>query len=83
MTDGNGDIWTTLGAGGLGAAIGVIGTVLTALINRQPPMAAMIDARIRLLIEGYEKRINDLQREIRKLEQKIDALTTALERQSK
>ena len=79
MTDGNGDIWTTLGAGGLGAVIGVIGTVSAALINNKPPMAAMIDARIRLLIEGYERRINDLQREIRKLEQKIDALTAALE----
>jgi len=75
MTDSNGDIWSTLGAGGFGAMIGVIGTILTAMINRQPPMAAMIDARIRTLIEGYEKRINDLQYEIVKLEGKIDALT--------
>lgn len=75
MTDSNGEIWSTLGAGGFGAAIGVIGTILTAMINRQPPMAALIDARIRTLIEGYEKRINDLQHEIAKLEAKIDALT--------
>jgi hypothetical protein len=75
MTDSNSEVWSTLGAGGIGALIGVIGTVLTAIINRQPPMAAMIDARIRTLIEGYERRINDLQHEVAKLEAKIDALT--------
>lgn len=79
MTDSNGAIWSTLGAGGFGALIGVMGTIVTALINRQPPMAAMIDARIRTLIEGYEKRINDLQHEIAKLESKVDALTRALD----
>jgi hypothetical protein len=35
----------------------VLGTVIVALINRQPPMVALIDARIRTLIEGYEKHI--------------------------
>ncbi|WOJ88075.1 hypothetical protein RZS28_09410 [Methylocapsa polymorpha] len=79
MTDGSGNFWSTLGAGGFGALIGVIGTILTAMINRQPPMAAMIDARIRTLIEGYERRISDLQHEIAKLEGKIDGLTRALE----
>jgi hypothetical protein len=79
MMESNSAIWNTLGAGGVGAMIGVVGTILTALINRQPPMAAMIDARIRTLIEGYEKRISDLQHEITKLEGKIDALTRALE----
>ena len=42
-------------------------------------MAALVDARIRMLIEGYEKRIADLQNEIRKLETKVDALTVALD----
>ena len=79
MTDSNGNIWSALGAGGVGAMIGVMGTILTAVINRQPAMAAMIDARIRTLIEGYEKRINDLQHEIAKLESKVDALTRALD----
>jgi hypothetical protein len=73
-----GSIWSTLGAGGLGALIGVLGTIFTAMINRQAPMAALVDARIRMLIEGYESRINDLQEEIAKLESKIDALTLAL-----
>lgn len=79
MTDSSDSFWSTLGAGGFGALIGVIGTIATAMINRQPPMAAMIDARIRTLIEGYEKRISDLQHEIAKLENKIDALTKALD----
>jgi hypothetical protein len=79
MTDSGGNLWSTVGAGGFGALIGVAGTILTAMINRQPPMAAMIDARIRTLIEGYERRISDLRHEITKLEGKIDALTRALD----
>ena len=73
------DVWTSLWTGGIGATLGVLGTVIVALINRQPPMAALIDARIRILIEGYEKHVTDLQAEIRKLEAKVDALTRALE----
>lgn len=72
-------IWNSLGSGLLGAALGVLGTVIVALINRQPPMAAIIDARIRTLIEGYEKHVNDLRMEIGKLEAKVNALTKALE----
>lgn len=73
------DIWTTLGAGGIGTALGVIGTIIVALINRQPPMAVLVDARIRTLIEGYEKHVTDLQQEIQKLETKVNALTRALD----
>lgn len=76
-TDGN--FWATIGAAGIGGIIGVVGTIATALINRQQPMAALVDARIRMLIEGYERRINELQGEILKLEQKVDALTHELE----
>ncbi|MCI0600442.1 MAG: hypothetical protein L0Y60_13135 [Beijerinckiaceae bacterium] len=79
MTSDN-NIWGTLGVAGMGAALGVAGTVLTALINRQHPMAALVDARIRLLIEGYERRIDQLESEIGKLEQKVDALTKDLEK---
>jgi len=77
LTDGSS--WSTLGAGILGAVIGVTGTVVTALINRQPPMAALVDARIRVLIESYECRICELQAEVVKLEAKVDALTKALQ----
>jgi hypothetical protein len=77
---GDGNTWETVGAAGVGAAIGIIGTIFTALINKQHPMAALVDARIRLLIEGYERRINELQSEIAMLELKVDALTKELER---
>ena len=79
MATSDGDIWGSLGSGLLGAALGVVGTVIVALINRQPPMAVLIDARIRTLIEGYDKHVSDLQLEIQKLEAKVDALTKALE----
>ena len=78
VPEGN-DIWATIGAGGIGTALGVFGTIVVALINRQPPMAVLIDSRIRTLIEGYDKHINDLQEEIRKLEAKVNALTAELE----
>lgn len=80
MAANEGDIWSNVLSGSVGAALGVIGTAIVALINRQPPLAALIDARIRTLIEGYEKHVNDLQTEIRKLETKVDALTRALDR---
>jgi hypothetical protein len=73
------DIWATIGAGGIGTALGIFGTIVVALINRQPPMAVLIDSRIRTLIEGYDKHINDLQEEIQKLEAKVNALTAELE----
>jgi hypothetical protein len=77
---GDGSTWETIGVAGIGAAVGIIGTIFTALINKQHPMAALVDARIRLLIEGYERRINELQSEIAMLELKVDALTKELER---
>jgi hypothetical protein len=68
--------WGTVGAAGIGAVVGIIGTIFTALINKQHPMAALVDAaRIRLLIEGYERRINELQSEIAMLELKVEALS--------
>ncbi len=79
MAANDGDMWNNLLSGSAGAVLGILGTVIVALINRQPPMAALIDARIRTLIEGYEIHISDLQTEIRKLEAKVDGLTKALE----
>lgn len=74
----DGSSWSTVAAGVLGAVIGVVGTILAALINRQPPLAALVDARIRVLIESYEGRICELQQEVLRLEAKVDALTNAL-----
>ena len=70
----------TAAIAGIGAIVGIIGTILTALINKQHPMAALVDARMRLLIEGYERKINELQAEIAVLELKVDALTKELQR---
>jgi hypothetical protein len=77
---GDGSNWATVGAAGIGALVGIIGTIFTALINRQHPMAALVDARIRLLIEGYERRINKPQSEIAMLELKVEALSKELGR---
>ncbi|ACK51977.1 hypothetical protein Msil_3067 [Methylocella silvestris BL2] len=72
------DFWSNVLPGGVGTALGVLGTIIVAVLNRQPSMATIVDARIRTLIEGYEKHVDDLQREIRKLEAKVDTLTRAL-----
>ncbi len=74
-----GSVGQLLGAGSLGAIIGAVAIIVVALIKRQPPMAALIDARIRLLIEGYEKRIAELKDEIDDLETKVGVLTHQLE----
>jgi hypothetical protein len=71
--------WNALAAGVLGAVIGVVGTIVAAFISRQPSLAALVDARIRVLIESYESRISELQVEVVKLEAKVDALTKALQ----
>jgi hypothetical protein len=72
------NIWTVVAAV-VGALIGSIGTMFGHLFRSRASMAALVDARIRLLIDGYERRISDLQDEIRRLEGKVDALTNALE----
>ncbi|MEJ0095720.1 MAG: hypothetical protein WDN46_20625 [Methylocella sp.] len=76
----SGNVGQLLGVGSLGAILGSLAIIIAALIRRQSSMAALIDARIRTLIEVYERRINDLQREIEKLESKVDILSEALEK---
>ncbi len=76
----SGSVGQLLGVGSLGAILGSLAIIIAALIRRQSSMAALIDARIRTLIEVYEKRIDGLQREIEKLECKVDILTAALEK---
>jgi hypothetical protein len=74
------DFWITAGTSmGLGGIFGSISTVIISLIRHRGSMASLIDARIRILIESYEKRIAELQNEIMMLEQKVDALTVALD----
>jgi hypothetical protein len=69
----------TVAAAIYGAIVGAFGTTLGQLFRSRASMAALVDARIRMLIDGYERRVADLQDEIRRLEGKVDALTNALE----
>ena len=73
------ELWPQLLAGALGTALGVLGTVVAALVNRQPPMAALVDARIRTLIESYERHIGDLRGQIARLEARVDMLRKELD----
>jgi HAMP domain-containing protein len=78
MSESGGFVGTVLGAGAGGVLIGAVGTIIVALINQQAPLAALVDARIRVLIEGYEKRIDELKDEIIRLEGKVEELTREL-----
>lgn len=66
------EIWMTLVAGLFGTLIGSIATIIAAVIGRQPTLAAVVDARISVLMEIYERTIDELRAEIVRLEEKID-----------
>lgn len=63
--------WIPVLSGALGGILGVIGTVMTALIHNQNSTQSFVDARMRLLIESYENRIADLERQVKQLEAEI------------
>ncbi len=76
-----GSLGKLLGAGSIGA----IAIIVVALIKPQPRLALLIEARIKMLIEsyekqigGYEKRVAILQEEIDDFEAKVDVLTKQL-----
>jgi hypothetical protein len=66
------EIWITLGAGLFGTLVGSVATIIAAVIGRQPTLAAVVDARISVLMEIYERTIGELRAEIVRLEAKID-----------
>jgi hypothetical protein len=68
----------TLSAGVVGALIGAIATIIAAMISRQPTLTAVVDDRIRVLLEIYERTIKELRCEIAQLENKVDFLSTEL-----
>jgi len=77
------DIWTAildaLGAHGfvtaIGAfALGAVGKAVSDYYRSRVSLSGMVDERIKLIIESYEKRISELVDEVSKLEQKIDRL---------
>ncbi len=71
-------IWMTLSAGVSGALIGAAATIAAALISRQPTLTAVVDERIRVLLEHYERTIRDLRAEVAELERKVDCLSAEL-----
>jgi peptidoglycan hydrolase CwlO-like protein len=71
--------WSTIVAGLCGALLGASATLMSALINRKPALAAIVDARIRVLLETYEKTIGELRGEIGKFEGKIDIYERTIE----
>ncbi len=71
-------VWMTLSAGVVGALIGAVATIVAAMISRQPTLTAVVDDRIRVLLEIYERTIKELRGEIAQLENKVDCLSTEL-----
>jgi hypothetical protein len=55
-----------------------VATIIAAVISRQPTLTAVVDDRIRVLLEHYERTIKELRGEIAQLESKVDFLTTEL-----
>jgi len=70
----------TLSAGVVGALIGAMATIAAALISRQPALNAVVDGRIRVLLETYERTIKELRAEIAQLESKVDFLSMELDK---
>jgi peptidoglycan hydrolase CwlO-like protein len=71
-------VWITLSAGVVGALIGAVATIVAAVITRQPSLTAVVDDRIRVLLEHYERTIKELRGEIAQLESKVDYLSAEL-----
>ena len=64
----------TMGASALTAAGGFI----LALVNRGPALQSAVDARLRTLIDGYERRVDDLMLEVHSLREEVVSLRRAL-----
>ncbi len=73
--DGDFSNWT-IGLGG--SIIGAVGGFVAALLNRGPALQAAVDARLKTLIDGYEKRVDDLTMEVHSLREEVVRLRVAL-----
>jgi hypothetical protein len=54
------------------------GGFLLALVNRGPAMQTALDARLQTLIDGYERRVDDLMLEVSGLREEVLNLRRAL-----
>jgi len=77
MTDTH-DTWIPIATGAAGTLAGVVGTIIVALINRQSPLAAIVDQRVKFLIEHYEKRLGDMDEELEDVKSKLAQVTLEL-----
>jgi hypothetical protein len=64
----------TLGA----SVVTAVGGFGLALVNRGPAMQTALDARLQTLIDGYERRVDDLMLEVHCLREEVVNLRRAL-----
>jgi len=64
----------TLGA----SALTAVGGFVLAVVNRGPAMQTALDARLQTLIDGYERRVDDLMLEVQSLREEVINLRRAL-----
>ncbi len=58
-----------------GVIAGAVFTAVGNLFQSRASMAALVDARIKLIIETYEHRIEELQDKVSELQDKVNAMT--------
>lgn len=61
------------------ALVGGVTGFFGALVNRGPKMAEATDARLKILIQGYEKRTEGLVKQIENYERRIEMITQQYE----
>jgi hypothetical protein len=64
----------TLGA----SALTALGGFILAVVNRGPAMQTALDVRLQTLIDGYERRVDDLMLEVQSLREEVINLRRAL-----
>jgi hypothetical protein len=60
------------------SALTALGGFVLALVNRGPAMQSAVDGRLRTLIDGYERRVDDLTLEVHSLREEVINLRRAL-----
>ncbi len=60
------------------SALTAVGGFVLALVNRGPAMQSAVDGRLRTLIDGYERRVDDLMLEVHCLREEVVNLRRAL-----
>jgi hypothetical protein len=69
--------WHDVVSAGVGGLLGIVGTVVTAMVKRKP-LAEFVDARIKIVIDAYESQAALLQAENERLEKRVTHLEILL-----